>query len=268
MPTPPLVNLNPSVGGFSATVHKRNPTIQDFKFRDGLPTAEELPDSDDRPVDSELQELIPGLLKAILLDLWRTRTDWLFGIDLGLYYDPDEPCIAPDGFLSVGVKDAVDENLRPSYVLWDEQVIPLFVLEVVSKAYRQEHSKKLSIYQAIGILYYVVYAPLRKRKARFQVYKLINGAYVLQSEGGKPYWMPEIGLGIGSEPGSYGCKQRELLYWYDKKGQRYPTPTERAESEAAARRVAEQKAKVAEQRASSLMAQLRELGIDPETIID
>jgi hypothetical protein len=37
-------------------------SFKNFKFRDGLPTAAELPDSDDTPVDSELQELIPGLL--------------------------------------------------------------------------------------------------------------------------------------------------------------------------------------------------------------
>jgi hypothetical protein len=35
-----------------------------------FPSSEELPDSDDTPVDNELQELIPGLLKAILLMLW------------------------------------------------------------------------------------------------------------------------------------------------------------------------------------------------------
>jgi Uma2 family endonuclease len=152
MSTSPLVKAsNPSVAT-TPTSKKRNPTIADFNFRSGLPTAEELPDSDDRPVDSELQELVPGLLKAILFYLWPNRTDWLFGIDMGLYYDPDLPCVAPDGFLSLGVKDDVDENLRPSYVLWDERVIPLLALEVVSKAYRKEHSQKLEIYQSIGIL--------------------------------------------------------------------------------------------------------------------
>ena len=35
-----------------------------------LPSADELPDSDETPVDNELQELIPGLLKAILLILY------------------------------------------------------------------------------------------------------------------------------------------------------------------------------------------------------
>jgi hypothetical protein len=49
-----------------------------------LPSAEELPDSDENPVDNELQELIPGLLKSILLMLWEERQDWLFA-DMGIY---------------------------------------------------------------------------------------------------------------------------------------------------------------------------------------
>ncbi|MEL6165793.1 MAG: Uma2 family endonuclease, partial [Cyanobacteria bacterium J06628_3] len=85
-----------------------------------LPSAEELPDSDETPVDNELQELIPGLLKAILLILWGERMDWFFGVDMGVYYHPDKPPIVPDGFLSLGVERFYDEELRPSYVLWDE----------------------------------------------------------------------------------------------------------------------------------------------------
>lgn len=69
-----------------------------------LPTSEELPDSDETPVDNELQDSVPGLLKAILADIWRLRGDWFFGIDLAVYYAPDEPAIAPDAFLSQGVR--------------------------------------------------------------------------------------------------------------------------------------------------------------------
>jgi Uma2 family endonuclease len=79
---------------------------------DWLPTAEELPDSDDTPVDNELQELAPTLLKAVLAYLWKDRTDWFFGIDMGIYYNPDEPPIVPDGFLSLGVESVKSENLR------------------------------------------------------------------------------------------------------------------------------------------------------------
>jgi Uma2 family endonuclease len=118
-----------------------------------LPSADELPDSDETPVDNELQELIPGLLKAILLLLWSERMDWFFGVDMGIYYHPDKPPIVPDGFLSLGVERFYDEELRPSYVLWDEQVLPMLVLEVVSQNYRKEYSDKLDDYAALGVLY-------------------------------------------------------------------------------------------------------------------
>ncbi len=43
-----------------------------------LPSAEELPDSDDTPVDNELQILVPTLLRGILAWLWSERQDWFF----------------------------------------------------------------------------------------------------------------------------------------------------------------------------------------------
>jgi Uma2 family endonuclease len=271
MTTSPLVKTAPVQELPSTQVKKRNPTIADFKFRDGLPTAEELPDSDGKPVDSELQELIPGLLKAILIDLWDDRPNWLFGIDMGFYYHPDQPAIAPDGLLSLGVEDIEDECLRSSYVLWDEKVIPLFALEIVSKTPGKEQTKKFEIYRSIGVLYYLVYAPLRKRKTKFQLYKLIDGEYVLESEGQQPYWMPEIGLAIGAEQQTYYRSQREWLYWYDQNNLRYPTPTERAKAESERAKAESERANLAvaaqtaaEQENMVLRQRLRELGIDPD----
>jgi Uma2 family endonuclease len=260
MTTSPIVKSSKPTTSVNSTVKvKRNPTIEDFKFRDGLPTAEELPDSDDKPVESELQELVSGLLKAILLDIWRDRTHWIFGLDLGFYYDPDRPAIAPDGFLSLGVEEVEDECLRSSYVLWDEKVIPLFALEVISRTPGKEHTKKFQIYQSTGILYYLVYAPLRKRKAKFQLYKLIEGEYVLQSDGRDPYWMPEIGLAIGMEKQKHCGRQREWLFWYDENNVRYPTPTERADMAVAGQEAIAQENRVLRQR-------LHELGIDPDSV--
>jgi Uma2 family endonuclease len=269
----PTVDETSMATNITVAVKKRNPTIEDFKFRDGLPTAEELPDSDDKPVESELQELVSGLLKTILLDVWRDQTNWIFGLDLGFYYDPDQPAIAPDGFLSLGVEEVDDECLRSSYVLWDEKVIPLFALEIVSRTPGKEHTKKFQIYQSTGILYYLVYAPLRKRKAKFQLYKLIDGEYVLQSDGKDPYWMPEIGLAIGAEKQTYRNREREWLFWYDENYVRYPTPAERAELEAQRAKAESQRADIAtaaqiatEQKNNALQRRLRELGIDPDSI--
>lgn len=80
-----------------------------------LPSAEELPDSDDTPVDNELQNLIPNLLDGVLALIWKERNDWFFGVDMGIYYDPDQPPLVPDGFLSLGVERIFDEDLRLSY---------------------------------------------------------------------------------------------------------------------------------------------------------
>jgi len=222
-----------------------------------LPSADELPDSDETPVDNELQELIPGLLKSILLILWAERMDWLFAIDMGIYLDPDEPPIVPDAFLSLGVERVYDEELRPSYVLWDENVVPILTLEIVSQNYRKEYTKKLEDYAQMGVLYYVIYSSRRRRKPRLEVHKLINGKYQLQP--GNPVWLPEIGLGIGCERGNYSGVSREWLYWYNEAGKRYPTPKEQIQQEA-------QRAEQEAERARLLAEKLRELGVDPDAI--
>ncbi|MEH1883100.1 Uma2 family endonuclease [Nostoc sp.] len=243
-----------------------------------LPSAEELPDSDETPVDNELQELIPGLLKAILLILWSERMDWLFAIDMGIYYHPDKPPIVPDGFLSLGVERFYDEELRPSYVLWDENVVPIFVLEVVSQNYRKEYTTKLDEYAALGVLYYVIYSSRRRRKPHLEVHKLVNGKYELQE--GNPVWLPEIGLGIGCERGNYCGVMREWMYWYDEQRQRYLTPAEqikqetqraqqeaqRAQQETQRAQQETQRAQQAEERVQQLTEQLRALGIDPDNL--
>ncbi|BAU04167.1 Uma2 family endonuclease [Fischerella sp. NIES-3754] len=222
-----------------------------------LPSSEELPDSDDTPVDNELQDLIPSLLKAILALLWSDRWDWFFGVDMGIYYDPNQPAIVPDGFLSLGVQRFIDEDLRLSYVLWEEKKLPILVLEVVSHKYRGEYTTKKELYAELEILYYVVYNPRRRKKPPLEVYRLENGEYILQP--GNPVWLSEIGLGIGRERGTYQGITREWLYWYDEQGQRLLTPEERIQE-------AEQRRLEAEQRAQMLAERLKALGIDPESL--
>ncbi|NMG06998.1 Uma2 family endonuclease [Brasilonema sp. UFV-L1] len=212
---------------------------------DCLPSSAELPDSDDTPVDNELQILIPNLLLAILSLIWQNRDDWFFGINMGIYSAPHQGPIVPDGFLSLGVERFVGENGRSSYVLWEEDGIsPILALEVVSQTYNGEYEQKKIDYAELGILYYVIYAPtrLRRKRQRLEVYRLVEGKYVLES--GDVIWMPEIGLGIGRERGTYQGLTREWLYWYDQNGKKYLTPEEQLQT---------------------LLAKLQQQKIDPNT---
>jgi Uma2 family endonuclease len=222
-----------------------------------LPSSKELPDSDDTPVDNQLQKSIPDLLRSVLAMAWADSMDWFFGIRMGIYYDPNLPAIVPDAFLSLGVKRFYDENLRPSYVLWEEKKLPILVLEVVSHIDRGEYSTKKAEYARLGFLYYVIYNPFRDENSRLEVYKLVNNAYEFQD--GNPVWLPEIGLGIGIERGTYLGIPRKWMYWYNQQGQRFLTPEEKE-------KFAEQKAQQAEQKAQFLAEWLRSLGVDPDLI--
>jgi Uma2 family endonuclease len=204
--------------------HLIDPDIQ-------LPTSEELPCSDDTPVDNENQNTIPNWLIAILEQIWGERQDWFFGVDMGLYDREAQikgvPVIVPDGFLSIGVQRHKREGKgRLSYVLQEEQeIVPILALEFVSKTYGQEYGQKLTDYAQLGVKYYIIYNPeysKRDKHEPFEVYKLVRGKYQLQNR--EPFWIPEIELGIGRVQGELGGIRREWLAWHDRDSKPYPLP--------------------------------------------
>lgn len=71
---------------------------------------------------------------------------------MGIYCDPEQPAIVPDGFLSLGVERVIDADLRLSYLLWEENVVPTMVLEVVSHKRRGEYSTKKKFYAQMEVL--------------------------------------------------------------------------------------------------------------------
>jgi Uma2 family endonuclease len=244
-----------------------------------LPTSDELPCSDDVPVDNEDQNLLPNYLLFLLQVIWQDRYDWYFGADMAIYHttgvSPKVP-VVPDGFLSIGVPRRKPGNKsRKSYVVWEEDgIVPILVLEMVSWTPGGEYDDKLRIYQQLGVLYYVIYNPeywQRDRHQPFEVYKLIEGDYELQI--GEPYWMPEVGLGMGRSVGKMGGLEREMLSWFNEQGDRYLSAEEQTEQFQQAAQQAQQQAQQAQQqaqqeRSARLMAvsQLHQMGLTPEQI--
>jgi Uma2 family endonuclease len=220
-----------------------------------LPTSLELPDSDGMPVDNEDQNFLPNLLLFLLEYLWEDRNDWYFGVDMGVYHttgvNPKIP-VVPDAFLSLGVERRKGGKSRRSYVTWEEDgIIPKLVIEMVSHTPGGEYEEKLDIYTKLGVPYYVIYNPefwKRDGHLPFEVYNLVNGVYRLQI--GEPFWIPEIGLGIGRCPMPNDRLGREILSWYDQNGQRHLSAAE----------VERSRANEAQLRADRLAQRLRELG--------
>ncbi|MEA5488842.1 MULTISPECIES: Uma2 family endonuclease [Pseudanabaena] len=221
-----------------------------------LPDSDELPDSDDTPVDNEDQNYLPNLLLFLLEYIWKDRHDWYFGVDMGIYHttgaSPRVP-IVPDGFLSVGVERRKAGKSRKSYVMWEENnIVPILTIEMVSHTYGDEYEKKLEIYRHLGVKYYLIYNPefcRRDGHLPLEIYQLIDGDYQLQQlQNSKPFWMPEIGLGIGRCTLPTDPYQREVLTWFDQNGDRYLTSDERASQ--------------SQQQVEALQAKLRSLGIE------
>lgn len=266
-----------------------------------LPTSEELPCSDDTPVDNENQNTLPNWLLAVLEGIWGDRQDWFFAVDMGIYDREAQkrrtPLVIPDGFLSLGVTRHKRNGFgRLSYVLREENEIPpILVLEMVSRTYGKEYGEKLGKYETLGVKYYVLYNPeyynpeyyRRDGHHPFEVYAMGPDGYELQT--GEPYWMPEIGLGIGRVNGRLGGIEREWLAWFDSEGKPYPLPQQRAAQAEQNLRMERQRTDYERQRAdqerqraeqlahllqqerlgrSRLLEKLKQLGLDMEDFAD
>lgn len=157
---------------------------------------------------------------------------------------------------------------RRSYAVWEEnEVVPIVALEMVSHKPGGEYDEKMSIYAGLGVLYYIIYNPefwRRDRHQPFEVYKLIDGQYRQQI--GEPYWMPEVGLGIGRSQQVIGGIEQEILVWYDESGNVYPLPDAGMQQMREQLRVERQRAEVQQQRAERLAEYLRSQGIDPDNL--
>jgi Uma2 family endonuclease len=222
-----------------------------------LPSTRDLPCSDDTPVDNEDQNLLPNILLFLLKSIWAERMDWYFGVDMGVYHTTGEDLtipVVPDAFLSVGVERRKGGKSRLSYATWEEGwVVPILTLEMVSQTKRGEYDEKMALYAKLGVLYYVIYNPelwgqkRKKQHQAFEVYKLTDGAYQLQQ--GDPYWMPEVGLGIGRCQVMSDNQWQEQLAWFDENGDRYLTAEERAALEQQRANLERQRAEQEQQRA-------------------
>jgi Uma2 family endonuclease len=219
-----------------------------------LPTAEELPDSDDKPMEGgEFQSLITNMLWSSLSYAWKDRRDFFFGVNMGVYYHPQKPVLVPHCFLSLGVDRFSREYGRLSYVIWEEDyIVPFLAIEIVVRPYSNESEERRNIYAQIGVLYYAVFLTdpqSRLGHKTLEIYRLVDGEYELIPE--EKVWMPEIGLALGKEKRLYGRRFREWLYWYDKAGQRLVVLGEPTDLD------------TLKARNDRLAQKLRELGFDP-----
>jgi Uma2 family endonuclease len=220
-------------------------------------------------------------------------------IDMNLYFDVRHPLWykRPDWFGVIGVPRLYEgRESRLSYVFWQEGVVPLIVVELLSPGTEKEDlgqrlrdanepPTKWEVYERIlRVPYYVAFGRIANE---MRIFELSRTQYSEVTGHGGRFWFPEAELGLGLWQGSYQGEERLWLRWFDAQGNWIPTEAEQKVAalfrEAQSQERAEQAEQVAEQerlraeqerqraeqerqRSARLEELLRQLGQDPTKI--
>ena len=273
------------------------------------PAAIELPyitDLDLPYTDGEIVENFAEHPQALLLtsairpvlDGLHEGGPYLIGSNSGIYWKRTDPplsgCKSPDWFYIPGVPQTrpQDHTFRRSYVLWNEEVPPYLVVELVSgdgstERDDTENSGKFWVYEnGIRAEYYAIFDAFRD--GDLEVYERHRGRFRLAhpNERGR-YELPEMGVELGVWHGEFEQADQSWLRFYDDRGSMLPSIKENVEitreairdaeesrrraeradlrTEQANRRAEEERQNSAElvAKMAALEEKLRAMGIDP-----
>jgi Uma2 family endonuclease len=253
-----------------------------------LPDHTHLPETDGSIVQNFQEHPQAMLLSDTLrpvLDQLHPDGQYAVGQDSGIYFRVTDPpldgCKAPDWFYVPDVPPMLDGRVRRSYVLWQELIAPVLLVEFVSGNGSDERDTtpwtgKFWVYErVVRADYYAIY---EVELASVELYRLVDRRYqrVPANERGH-FPVPALGIEAGIWQGWYQNLDLPWLRFWDSKGVLLPTQEERAaaereradrereraEKEHKRAEKEQERAESAEQRAERLAARLRALGIDP-----
>ncbi len=209
-----------------------------------MPTMYDLPseDPEEPGLPDEFHDYQPDLLSATFKLTGYSPDNIFSAADLNLYYDPDHNWYKrPDWFGVLGKPAGCNsDELRMSYVVWQEERKPFIVVELLSPGTEKEDfgktvsspgrpPTKWTVYeQILQIPYYVIYD---RYSGTLSGFRWVKGAYQPMPIGAdNKIWLPEANAGIGLWQGRYKRFTESWLRWYDDSGW-IPTPTEQAQRE-------------------------------------
>lgn len=258
-----------------------------------LPPWETLPTMYDLPSDNPEEPGLPDdfhFLQPLLLYLTFQPTNWnpelvYSAADLNLYYTIEHPLWykRPDWFGVVGVQKLYKgQDLRLSYVTWQEPANPFVIVELLSPGTEEEDlgikksaadkpPNKWEVYEKIlRIPYYIVFS---RYTNELQAFHLVGGHYEPINLTDGRILMPELGLSLGVWQGTFRDIERLWLRWFTLEGEIISAPTEEAVAATERAMIAEQQAIEAKQEAEQakrkteqLAELLRQLGVNPDEI--
>ncbi len=202
-----------------------------------LPTHTDLPCEDGAIVTNFLEHPQSMLLTDVLLPVIRAlHPDGRFAIgqDSGIYWKHTDPplsgCKSPDWYYVPNVPAMLDGEARRSYVLWQEHVRPVLLIEYVSGDGSEEHDRtpgvgKFWIYEnEIRAAHYAIYDVFHDT---LEVYHLERGRYrKTRANAAGRFPIPPMGIELGLWEGEFCNNVCAWLRVWDDQGQMLPHSTE------------------------------------------
>lgn len=242
---------------------------------ESLPTMYDLPseDPEEPGLPDEFHDFQPKLLRETCKPETYPNSEIFIAADINLYYDARHPqwYKRPDWFLALGVEAADrQEDLRWSYVIWQESVSPFLVVELLSPGTEDEDlgrkireigkpPLKWEVYERIlRVPFYVVFD---RYENQLRVFTLVGNRYQPVDLLEPRFWFEELEIGIAVWEGAYENVTGKWLRWYYRDGQWIPTNAE-------ARRSAEQQAEVEAEARRSAIPRLATLGLTTTQIAE
>ncbi len=200
----------------------------------------------------------------------------------GIYWRIAKPlergAVSPDWYYVPNVPPTLNGEFRRSYVLWQELIPPLIVLEFVSGDGSEERDNtslilgenqltqkpgKFWVYeQIIRPAFYGIY---EVKRPGVEVYTLVGGKYqLIEANERGHYPIPPLGVELGIWPGSFQNVELPWLRWWDREGNLLTTSSERLQTSELLLAQERQRAEQERQRAERLAEKLRAMGISPE----
>jgi len=230
---------------------------------------------DDEPLETALHlEQISLLLTSLEL-FWDDRNDFFAAGNLTIYYSPRQVKSEDSSGLDFFVVLDTERSPRKSWVVWQENhKFPNIIVEFLSPSTAKvDKTTQKTLYQDTfstpEYFWFNLYNSLE-----FAGFRLQNGKYEPIKPNAQGYlWSQELGLYLGSHEG--------FIRYFTLEGELVLSPQEdsaesrqQAAMEAVMREYAEQRATQAEERAvaetrkmAALLAKLRELNIDIDSLL-
>jgi Uma2 family endonuclease len=222
---------------------------------------------DGEPMESNRHRIAMNVLIRSINQAWAERNDFFAGGNMFIYFSRSQAknrdFRGPDFFVVLDIDGSAS---RQGWVVWDEGGrYPDVIVELLSDTTAEtDLTTKKDLYERVfKTANYFVFDPFNPTSIQGWELASQQRYQPIQPDERGWLWSSALGLWLGTWDGTIDRETATWLRFYDSSGNLVPLPEEAAQQQA---NQEHQRAEEERQRADRLAAQLRAMGVEPDTL--